>query len=401
MTDIRVWVDGMLVDADTPAVSAVDHGVTVGDGVFETAKIDAGVPFAVTRHLRRLDRTMAGLGLPPADHGRIRDGIRAVLDGEPDRLRAAALHRHRGPGAARVRPARLRPHAHRHRGSTGPPGGAGVGGHRALGAQRASRDGRAEDDVVRRERHRPGVRQASGGPSRRSSPTRAASCARARAQRLRRASTAWLLTPPLYSGCLAGITREPCSSGAGGRRRDRRGGAPARRADPGRRGLPDLVDQGRLPGVRGRRPGVRRPARSRPAAARCGPGARRRGSIRDAEERPHVLRARTTRTTGRGVGRSGPTRRRGGLPQRRLPRRARAPARRARAGAAAGSGMADRHRRHRDLVLGVREGGAPARLRQGQGARVGEVAAPSHCGSRVWSGRPPPVRRGVCGRSCP
>ena len=83
MTDIRVWVDGMLVDADAPAVSAVDHGVTVGDGAFETAKIDTGVPFAVTRHLRRLDRTMAGLGLPPADHGRIRDGIRAVLDGEP------------------------------------------------------------------------------------------------------------------------------------------------------------------------------------------------------------------------------------------------------------------------------------------------------------------------------
>lgn len=83
MTDIRVWVDGAVVDADTPAVSAVDHGVTVGDGAFETAKIDAGVPFAVSRHLRRLDRSMAGLGLPTADHDRIRDGIRAVLDGEP------------------------------------------------------------------------------------------------------------------------------------------------------------------------------------------------------------------------------------------------------------------------------------------------------------------------------
>ena len=29
MTDIRVWVDGTLVAADAPAVSAVDHGVTV------------------------------------------------------------------------------------------------------------------------------------------------------------------------------------------------------------------------------------------------------------------------------------------------------------------------------------------------------------------------------------
>ena len=83
MSDIRVWVDGARVGADVPAVSAVDHGVTVGDGAFETAKIDAGVPFAVTRHLRRLDRTMAGLGLPPADHDRIREGIDAVLRGEP------------------------------------------------------------------------------------------------------------------------------------------------------------------------------------------------------------------------------------------------------------------------------------------------------------------------------
>ena len=83
MGEIRVWVDGVLVGADTPAVSAVDHGVTVGDGAFETAKIDAGVPFAVTRHLRRLDRTMAGLGLPPVDHDRLREGMDAVLAGEP------------------------------------------------------------------------------------------------------------------------------------------------------------------------------------------------------------------------------------------------------------------------------------------------------------------------------
>src|SRR5690242_10336121 len=83
MSGIRVWVDGELVDADAPAVSAVDHGVTVGDGAFETAKIDGGVPFAMTRHLRRLDRTMAGLGLPQADHDAIARGVEAVLDGEP------------------------------------------------------------------------------------------------------------------------------------------------------------------------------------------------------------------------------------------------------------------------------------------------------------------------------
>jgi branched-chain amino acid aminotransferase len=83
MTDIRAWVDGTLVDPLGPAVSPVDHGVTVGDGAFETAKVESGVPFAVSRHLRRLDRTLAGLGLPPADHDRLREGIDAVLGGEP------------------------------------------------------------------------------------------------------------------------------------------------------------------------------------------------------------------------------------------------------------------------------------------------------------------------------
>ena len=83
MADMRVWVDGALVPADAPSVSAVDHGLTVGDGAFETVKIEDGVPFAVTRHLRRLDRTTAGLGLPGADHDRIRAGIDAVLTGEP------------------------------------------------------------------------------------------------------------------------------------------------------------------------------------------------------------------------------------------------------------------------------------------------------------------------------
>ena len=38
-TSIRVWVDGALVDPLGPAVSALDHAVTVGDGVFETVKI--------------------------------------------------------------------------------------------------------------------------------------------------------------------------------------------------------------------------------------------------------------------------------------------------------------------------------------------------------------------------
>ncbi len=80
--EVRVWVNGQQVDPTAPSIAALDHGVTVGDGVFETCKVVDGVPFALNRHAKRLDRSMAGLGLPPADHGVIKAGIKSVLAGE-------------------------------------------------------------------------------------------------------------------------------------------------------------------------------------------------------------------------------------------------------------------------------------------------------------------------------
>lgn len=82
-TTTRVWVDGRLVDPTGPAVSALDHSVTVGDGVFETAKIVDGRPFALSRHHRRLEHSAAGLGLPPIDLAYVDKGVAAVLDGDP------------------------------------------------------------------------------------------------------------------------------------------------------------------------------------------------------------------------------------------------------------------------------------------------------------------------------
>lgn len=84
MSTVRVWVNGRLTGVDEPSITALDHGVTVGDGAFETAKVDHGQVFAATRHARRLDRTLAGLGLPAADHDYIGEGVKAVLAaGEP------------------------------------------------------------------------------------------------------------------------------------------------------------------------------------------------------------------------------------------------------------------------------------------------------------------------------
>lgn len=75
---VRVWVDGELVGPQA-TVRALDHGLTVGDGVFETCKVVDGQPFALSRHHARMDRSLAALGLPPVDRPRVQEGIDAVL----------------------------------------------------------------------------------------------------------------------------------------------------------------------------------------------------------------------------------------------------------------------------------------------------------------------------------
>ncbi len=81
---MHVWKDGQLLDDPAAAaVSVTDHGLTVGDGVFESLKVVDGVPFALTRHLDRLAVSAAGLGLPQVDASIVRAGIDAVLAAEP------------------------------------------------------------------------------------------------------------------------------------------------------------------------------------------------------------------------------------------------------------------------------------------------------------------------------
>ncbi len=80
---MKAWVDGKLLDDPTgPAISVADHGFTVGDGVFEAIKVVDGQPFALTRHLQRLARSAAGLGLPAVDEELVRRGVAATLEGQ-------------------------------------------------------------------------------------------------------------------------------------------------------------------------------------------------------------------------------------------------------------------------------------------------------------------------------
>ncbi|MCU1462297.1 MAG: 4-amino-4-deoxychorismate lyase [Acidimicrobiales bacterium] len=76
-----IWVNGVLADEHDPSVrvSAFDHGLLTGDGIFETVKICAGRPFAMRRHLERLARSAAGLGLACPDTGALLDACAAVV----------------------------------------------------------------------------------------------------------------------------------------------------------------------------------------------------------------------------------------------------------------------------------------------------------------------------------
>ena len=79
----HVWVDGELVAADEPQLSAFDRGFQLGDGVFETLRARAGHPTELAEHLARLRRSADGLDIP------LEDGLADALAGGIAALLAA------------------------------------------------------------------------------------------------------------------------------------------------------------------------------------------------------------------------------------------------------------------------------------------------------------------------
>ena len=75
------WVDDrLLAPDDAIPISANDHAIVVGAGVFETMKLVDGTAFTLTRHLRRLHFSSDGMGMLPPDDERIRHAVAAVID---------------------------------------------------------------------------------------------------------------------------------------------------------------------------------------------------------------------------------------------------------------------------------------------------------------------------------
>ena len=207
-----VWVDGALVPSDGAHVSAFDHGILVGDGVFETLGVYQGVPFAWGRHDARLRRSADGLG--PRRPGRrpAAGGGRRGAAGEPDPRKAGCGSRWTGgPVTPRDRSMGRRARDADRRGGSGSGRARRRGGRgRAVAAPQAERGATAGLKTISyaenvralafastpRERHQGDVRQHPG-----------------RALRGRPARSVFvvadgvLCTPPESSGCLLGVTR--------------------------------------------------------------------------------------------------------------------------------------------------------------------------------------------------
>ncbi|WP_448060075.1 aminotransferase class IV [Cellulomonas hominis] len=80
------WVNGELVPAAEATTSVRDHGFVVGDGVFEAVKIDHGTIFALTRHLQRMERSARGIGLDAFDEQTVRRAAHEVVEANADLL---------------------------------------------------------------------------------------------------------------------------------------------------------------------------------------------------------------------------------------------------------------------------------------------------------------------------
>ncbi len=116
VTGTIFWVNGDLVPAEQATTSARDHGLVVGDGVFEAVKVVRGETFALHRHLERMARSAAGMGLAGFDADRVRRAAaeviaanRAILTTDYDLLRITFTA---GPGvlgSGRLDPAATTP----------------------------------------------------------------------------------------------------------------------------------------------------------------------------------------------------------------------------------------------------------------------------------------------------
>lgn len=64
----HIWINGRIVSTAEARISPFDHGFLVGDGVFETLVARHGRPFTPTRHWRRLVASCQAMNIVPPEY---------------------------------------------------------------------------------------------------------------------------------------------------------------------------------------------------------------------------------------------------------------------------------------------------------------------------------------------
>lgn len=213
------YVNGRLIEEADAELSVFDHGLVVGDGVFETVLVQRGRPFALEAHLDRLARSAAGLGIGPVSRRELHGAAAAVVE------------------AARLAEARLRITVTAGR---GPLGSSRLGGppsiivaleplgepheHAAVHVVAWTRNERGALAGLKTTSYAENAlalaRAASKGADEAIFANTAARLCEGTGSNVFVVLDGELCTPPLSSGCLAGITRALVLAHHGGTERD-------------------------------------------------------------------------------------------------------------------------------------------------------------------------------------
>ncbi len=78
--ETSIWINGRLCFPGQAGISPFDHGLTVGNGVFETLIARQGTAFALTRHYKRLCHSAEVMGLTVPELEILRVAIGEVLE---------------------------------------------------------------------------------------------------------------------------------------------------------------------------------------------------------------------------------------------------------------------------------------------------------------------------------
>lgn len=95
-----VSIDGSIVAPEEAKVSVYDRGFLYGDSVFETIRTYRGVPFALTEHMERLERSATRVAIPmPISKEAMADEVKRAVTAaaNPESYIRAMLTRGAGP----------------------------------------------------------------------------------------------------------------------------------------------------------------------------------------------------------------------------------------------------------------------------------------------------------------